>query len=312
VTLCWYVAGMDLANCCSSSKFRPEDEEPLVGRRNLQELPPAPQSQCCQSSVCKCCGTICCVLCGLLLWVLFFIGTAECALESFPVENILPATAQAAGVAEPFIRGTSENMHLDSALGLDLAGTWWMDGNPATFEQLVSYAGATGSAPYPMTMTVPTNLERRWTYSTTFWARCVIFYYSMTSEPEELHAYRFTNSTHAEIVPVGDIYGESTFGFEDMESKDEWDRVDSYTLHRIIDANGVAQPDFWPKFLAWYKGLYPDGKMLVYSSNSACLRRCQYFLPCFACSALCGNDGPTAGASTSTFLTTAQPSVQFG
>eukprot|EP00929_Paragymnodinium_shiwhaense_P120463 TRINITY_DN92415_c0_g1_i1.p2 TRINITY_DN92415_c0_g1~~TRINITY_DN92415_c0_g1_i1.p2 ORF type:complete len:163 (-),score=14.52 TRINITY_DN92415_c0_g1_i1:419-907(-) len=162
-----------------------------------------------------------------------------------------------------------------------------MDGNPATFEQLVSYAGATAKGPYPATMKVPSNMARRWTYTDTFLARCIIFYYSMTSVPEEHHIYEFKNSSYADIVPVGDVYGDSKFGFKELADPNEWDRVDAYTLRRIILPNGTAHPEFWPKFVSWYTDLQPDGRMLVYSTSDLCMRRCQYFFTCTICGWIC-------------------------
>jgi len=233
------------------------------------------------AKICCCCS--CCTFFIVLLWVAIRVATASCAIESFDYSDILPA----AGTYEPFDRGTSENMFLDPSLGIDLAGTWWMDGNPLTAEQLVSYAGASNDPDeFPLIMTAPSNKQRRWTWSDTLTGRGIIAYYMLTTTPETTHLYEFTDSSYANIVPVAGVFGDGVFGFRKTNDSNEWDRVDTYKLHRIVSANGTAT-ELWPKFEKWYLENFPDGRMIVVSSDNNCLRRCQYFLLCFMCDWFC-------------------------
>mmetsp|Transcript_114771 Transcript_114771/g.203309 ORF Transcript_114771/g.203309 Transcript_114771/m.203309 type:complete len:263 (+) Transcript_114771:92-880(+) len=242
------------------------------------------------SSMCsfRCCGCCCLIVVGLILALLLRVWTAECAVMSFDAKYILPENAKDAGVTEPFDRGTVDNMKLDPALDLDLAGTWWMDGNPLTKEQLFGFAGAYGSAPYPTSVFNPSSKKGRWTWSDDFAGRFIIAYYSLTESPEVEHNFSFVNSTYASIIPIADVFGSTLFGFKYID-KDAWDRVDTYILHRVVAANGSAGP-YWDKFIDWYTTLYPSGRMLVYSSDNGCMRKCQYFLPCFACGMFCGGE----------------------
>jgi len=180
-------------------------------------------------------------------------------------------------------------MRLDPNLQLSLGGTWWMDGNPLTQEQLVSFAGAEGNGPYPTIVKNPSSGQRRWTWSTSFFARAIVFYYSLTSSVDTPHDFHFENSSYADIAPVAAVFGDNAFGFRRIGGvgTDEWDRVDTYILRRIIYGNGTAHPVFWPKFLQWYKSVWPDGQILVYSSDSDCMRRCQYFALCIFCDMIC-------------------------
>merc|ERR1712012_1162372 len=120
-------------------------------------------------------------------------------------------------------------------------------------------------------MSVPTKKQRRWTWSDTFIARGIIAYYMLTTTPETTHLYNFTNNSFAYIVPVADVFGDDLFGFEKTDDPNEWDRVDTYKLHRIVSANGKAT-EYWPKFHKWYLENYPDGRMVVLSSDNNCLR----------------------------------------
>lgn len=235
-----------------------------------------------------CCKVCCGIVIALLFFLLWFavrIWTAECAVESFDVDYALPANAKAAGVPEPFDRGTTDNMDIDASLNIDLGGVWWMDGNPLPDEQLVSFAGADeeGST-FPTSVHVPTNLQRRWSWSDTFKARAIIMYYSMTAPPEETHDFKFKNSSYADIVPVADVIS-GEFGFKKMNA-DEWDRVDTYVLRRVIKVDGAKGP-YWQKFRDWYQENYPSGRVIVYSSDNGCLRKCQYFFFCWFCNIVC-------------------------
>jgi len=86
---------------------------------------------------------------------------------------------------------------------------------------------------------------------------------------------------------VGGVFDQSSlFGFHKINDN-EWDRPDAnYVLRRIVAADGSEGP-FWQKFITWYDGIQPEGKVLVWSSDSSCMRKCQYFLPCFMCNAVC-------------------------
>ncbi|CAK9070986.1 unnamed protein product [Durusdinium trenchii] len=118
------------------------------------------------------------------------------------VEHILASNAIADGTITPYEMGTSLNMNVDPALNIDLTGAWWMDGNPAIFEQVVSFAGAVGAAPFPVSIPMPTNFKGRWTYSDTLLARLVMAYHAWTTAVNDAHLFMFANSTSAEIVPV--------------------------------------------------------------------------------------------------------------
>jgi len=233
---------------------------------------------------CQVCGLIGGVVVLNLLWVLLRVGTATCAVESFKSDLILPANAQAAGVPEPFDRGTAANMDL-SALDIDLAGTWWMDGNPLVAEHLVSFAGAQGQLPFPALVPVPNNLQRRWTWSDNFYGRLVQATYAFEALPRTPLEFRFMNNSYAHIKPISSVFV-GNFGFKKI-NEDEWDRADSgYVLRRVVNADGTEGP-FYQKFLAWYARNVRSEEIIVWSSDSACLRRCQYYFLCAMCDRIC-------------------------
>jgi len=232
----------------------------------------------------KICGGVTVSLLVLVLLLLLRIWTAECAIESFDHHYVLPKLAEEAGVSEPFDRGTKANMDLTD-LDVDLKGVWWMDGNPLTAEHLVSFASAEGEKPFPALVPVYNNLARRWTWTDDISGRIVMFYYAFDAEPDSALVFNFTNSSYAQIVPVGGVF-DGFFGFDKIND-DEWDRPDAnYILRRIVAEDGSEGP-FWQKFIDWYDGIQPEGNVLVWSSDSSCLRRCQYFMPCFMCNLFC-------------------------
>mmetsp|Transcript_107061 Transcript_107061/g.149306 ORF Transcript_107061/g.149306 Transcript_107061/m.149306 type:complete len:265 (+) Transcript_107061:63-857(+) len=259
------------------------DEEALLGRQDVVFVNKSAGSSCC-----KCCGCCCCSFLALVLWVVFFMMTTECGTRVSPVEHILPENALAAGLTPPFESGTLGNMFLDPALDLNFTGIWWMDGNPLIWEQLVSFAGAQGMAPYPTTVYNPSSLAGHWTWSDNFFGRGIMMFYAFTSYAEETHDFFFTNKTYADIDATSDlVFGDGTFPMSKI-NEDEWDRVNSYVLRRIVYGDGTPHPVFWPKFLDWYKSTFPGLGIAVMSSNNDCIRRCQYVAPCFVCQPLCG------------------------
>merc|ERR1712232_670919 len=160
-----------------------------------------------------------------------------------------------------------------------------MDGNPLTFEQLVSFAGGHASSDaFPTVIRFPTSQPRHWTWSDTFIGRAIMAYYAFDSTSDAEQVFNFTNSSYADIVPIASVFS-GVFGFEKI-NEDEWDRVDTYVLRRIVAPNGSATR-FWPKFETWYREAFPSGRQLVWTSPSNCLRRCQYLLPCFMCGIFC-------------------------
>jgi len=244
----------------------------------------------CWGPCCQCYSCCCCSLFVFVLWVLALTYTTQCGLTSFPVDHILPDNAIQAGVAPLFNMGTSANMFIDPALGIDLTGVWWMDGNPFTVEQLVSFAGASGTGPFPADVFVPTNLQGQWTWSDTLGGRLVMGWYNFISTVDETHDFAFENSSYAIIDPVDETtfntVGYTEFGFSKIDD-DSWFR-DAYTLRRIIYEDGTPHPVQWQRFLDYYYNLQPNGMMVVYSTNNQCIRRCEYLLPCFICTKICG------------------------
>lgn len=255
------------------------DTRPLLPQTRVFASPATGKARCCQV-----CGLVAGVLALNLLWVLIRIRFATCAVESFRSGLVLPANAQAAGVPEPFDRGTAANMDL-SALDLDLAGTWWMDGNPLVVEQLVSFAGAQGQPPFPATVPVQNNLQRRWTWSNNLFGRFIQAYYAFDALPRTPLVFRFVNSSYANIVPISGVFS-GDFGFEQI-NQDEWDRADAgYVLRRIVNADGSQGP-FYTKFIEWYASLVASEELVVWSSDDGCLRRCQYYFLCGVCNYIC-------------------------
>lgn len=231
------------------------------------------------------CGQVCCgitlFLIAFVAWVAVRVATASCAIESFEPQLLI-------GSGPPVERGTSSNMDL-RGLGVDLTGVWWMNGNKFVVEQLVSFAGASGKLPFPAAVVVPDSKARRWTWSDNFFGRAVMAWYEFETNSDAVHVFNFTNSSSATIDPVSATFGKdpTLFHFDKIDD-DQWSRPDAhYILQRIVKADGSAGP-YWQQFLTWYKGQFGDGKMVVWSSDSDCLRRCQFFLPCFACNRICG------------------------
>lgn len=261
------------------------DEEPLVRKDRADgasSLLGGCWGPCCQ---CYCC--CCCSIFVFLLWVVLMAWTTQCGLTSFPVEHVLPENAIQAGVVPLFKMGTSANMNIDPALGIDLTGTWWMDGNPFTIEQLVSFAGGAGQGPFPAHLMMPTNLAGQWTWSDSIFGRIVMGWYNFISTVDETHDFMFVNSSYAEIDPVDETtFGDNIFPFEKI-SDDEWLR-EVYVLRRIIYEDGTPHPVQWQRFLDWYYTTWPSGQMVVYTTNNQCIRRCEFLLPCFICKSICG------------------------
>ena len=223
----------------------------------------------------------------LLVLLSYRVMTAECAIEKFDYQYVLPKNAQEAGHAQVFERGTSKNMNIKANLGVDLKGIWWMDGNALKFEQLISFAMADGEKPFPVEVPVYTSLPRHWSYSDDWLGRGAMAYYAFFSNVMTPSTFRFQNSTSANILPVSGIFENwGTFGFHKINNN-EWDRPDaSNIMRRIINADGSKGP-FWQKFTEWYTSVHPNGNMLVWSSDRNCLRRCQYLMPCGMCKHVC-------------------------
>lgn len=277
-----------LQMCCSSNNGMLKEQFEPEGQSLLPEIAlPKPVQKEETSGCMKClkiCGGITVVLLVLVILLLLRVWSAECAIESFDHHYVLPKNAEEAGVPEPFDRGTEDNMDLTD-LDIDLAGVWWMDGNPLTAEHLVSFASAKGEKPFPAVVPVYNNLAGRWTWTDDIMGRIVMFYYAFDAQPDSPLVFNFTNSSSASIVPVGGVF-DGFFGFHKINNS-AWDRPDAnYVLRRIVAADGSEGPA-WQDFITWYDGIQPEGKMLVWSSDSSCLRRCQYFLPCFACNLFC-------------------------
>ncbi|OLP95951.1 hypothetical protein AK812_SmicGene21891 [Symbiodinium microadriaticum] len=168
---------------------------------------------------------------------------------------------ECAGLTPPFESGTLGNMFLDPALELNFTGIWWMDGNPLIWEQLVSFAGAQGMAPYPTTVYNPSSLAGHWTWSDNFFGRGIMLFYAFTEVAEATHDFWFSNKTYADIDATSDlVFGDGTFPMSKI-NEDEWDRVNSYVLRRIVYGDGTPHPVFWPKFLDWYKSTFPGANV---------------------------------------------------
>jgi len=255
-----------------------DDQETLLGGKNPVGIPEA---------CCKCLKIGCCIISALVLLLLLLIlriWCAECAIDSFDHHLILPENAKAAGVPEPYDMGTTDNMDL-TPIDVDLRGVWWMDGNPLTAEHLVSFASAKAEKPFPVDVPVFNNRARRWTWTDGLTGRLIMFYYAFDAHVESEAIFQFQNSSYANIVPVGGVFS-GDFGFDKIND-DEWDRPDAnYVLRRVVNGDGTEGP-FWQKFITWYDGQQENGKMLVWNDDSDCWRRCQYFLPCFMCGAIC-------------------------
>merc|ERR1712107_35236 len=97
--------------------------------------------------------------------------------------------------------------------------------------------------PFPASVNMPTQLQRRWSWSDTFIGRAIIAYYSITVSPETMLEFKFVNSSFADIVPVEGIFDGLFFGFKKI-NEDEWDRAGAYVLRRIINSDGSEGP-FW-------------------------------------------------------------------
>mmetsp|Transcript_100468 Transcript_100468/g.199493 ORF Transcript_100468/g.199493 Transcript_100468/m.199493 type:complete len:271 (-) Transcript_100468:273-1085(-) len=238
-----------------------------------------------EKPMCFVCSAFTGVLFACLLWMLLRVSTASCTVESFNVHWVLPEVAAAAKVEEKFERATEQNTNL-TGLDLDLLGVWWMDGNPLIQEQLVSFAGSHGSPPYPTVVKVPFSNRRHWSWSDSFVGRFIVAYYALTEPATPKHEFEFANNSYANIVPLADVFDDNNiFGFSYL-GKNEWDRVDTYILRRVVYGNGTATP-FWDEFLNWYTNLFPNGRIIVQVSDNQCLRRCQYFLLCSMCNLIC-------------------------
>lgn len=230
-----------------------------------------------------------------------------CGAVAYAAKHALPSNAEADGFEPPMVVGSAENMDPRFAsLGIDLTGIWWMRGNPIP-EELVSFAHTTANeSSFPVTLTVNNGGKGMWAWSDTAMGQSLVAFYanydanvSMTIDFDS--ATSGSISTALTDVPLLWVEG---FLFY-YQNDDEWLRPTTfqdrsmfsdtnYTLTRVVRGDGSAHPTYWPLFLQhmtsrpWFgEGVVGEAKMITYTSNSRCMRRCAMVLPCSTCREMC-------------------------
>jgi len=238
-----------------------------------------------------------------------------CAMTTFEPELLLPKNATAAGIESPMVVATNETnynvpAHLIDA-GIDFQGLWWMMGNPVP-EEVVSFAGTiteTTDGGFPITLRVPNSGKGKWAWPDTFVGAFLSKYYSI-----------FDSYSYSDFIFDSPTHGEVTTGLTDLPliwvesfpfvrlGPDEWlrptyfqdDRWASgqspwpqtnYTLVRIVTSSGEPHPVYWPLFIKHMSDYYNDGvgtrKLRAKATNDGCTLKCEIFLGCYTCRALC-------------------------
>jgi len=227
----------------------------------------------------------------------------ECSFLRFPVNHTIPANAiRASSAVYPQYAPSSE-----MNWGVDLAGLWWMMGNPLA-EEFVSFRGTTVTSSiegtFPKETSSPSNLRGHWVWPKSIAGTALMSYYAQTELPTVAQSTTWTNSTYAVIVPVaGGSTSDSGLQYvlrknTSDPSGDTWIRenLDSpgdttpeyqYTLVRVINGNGTANARWWPEFLSYAANLGIES-LQMWGNDNACMRSCETVSLCSFCKWWCG------------------------
>lgn len=230
-------------------------------------------------------------------------GDVQCSFQSFPVDHTIAANAAAASSDVYPDYAPSSEMNW----GVDLAGLWWMMGNPLA-EEFVSFRGTTVTSSergdFPKVTSSPSNMRGRWVWPYSLKGRALMSYYALTELPTVPQVTRWTNASYAVIAPVaGGSTSESGFQYafrrntsdpsgdtwirENLDSPDDDTPEYVYTLVRVINGDGTPNEKYWPKFTTYANGLGIT-RLQIWGNDNSCMRACETVSPCSFCKWSCG------------------------
>jgi hypothetical protein len=227
----------------------------------------------------------------------------QCSFLSFPLDHAIPANAMSSwSSVHPQYAPSSE---MD--WGLDLAGLWWMMGNPLA-EEFVSFrhtnVTASNGSNFPKTTSTPSNLRGHWVWPKSIAGTALMSYYALTELPTVPQITRWTNATYAVIVPVaGGSTDDSGFQYvlrkntsdpsgdtwirENLDSPDDDTPEYIYTLVRVVNGDGTPNAQWWPEFLD-YAAEHGIDRLQIWGNDNSCMRSCETFGLCSFCKWWCG------------------------
>jgi len=190
--------------------------------------------------------------------------------------------------------------------GVDLAGLWWMMGNPLA--EFVSFRGTTvtssNQGAFPKETSTPSNLRGHWVWPKSFAGTFLMSYYAHTELPTVPQRTTWTNSSYAVIVPIaGGSTSDSGFQYvlrkdtsdaagdswirENLESPDDDTPEYQYTLVRVINRDGTPNARWWPEFLD-YATEHGIERLQIWGNDNSCMRSCETVGFCSFCKWWCG------------------------
>lgn len=191
--------------------------------------------------------------------------------------------------------------------GVDLAGLWWMMGNPLA-EEFVSFRGTTvtssNQGTFPKDTSTPSNLRAHWVWPKSFARTVLMSYYAHTELPTVSQSTTWTNSSYAVIVPIaGGSTSDSGFQYvlrkntsdlscdtwirENLDSPDDTTPDYQYTLVRVINGDGTPNARWWPEFLD-YAAEHGIDRLQIWGNDNQCMRSCETLSFCSFCKWWCG------------------------
>jgi len=228
--------------------------------------------------------------------------SVQCSFQSFPVDHTIAANAIAA--SSDIYPDFAPSSEMD--WGVDLAGLWWMMGNPLA-EEFVSFRGTTinssNGGDFPKVTSSPSNLRARWVWPNTWTGTILMSYYAVTELPTVPQITSWTNASYGVITPIAGGSSDSGFQYvlrkdtsdssgdtwirENLDSPDDDTPEYQYTLVRVINGDGTPSARWWPEFLKYAGGLGIE-RLQIWGNDNACMRKCESALWCSACKWYCG------------------------
>mmetsp|Transcript_102646 Transcript_102646/g.187439 ORF Transcript_102646/g.187439 Transcript_102646/m.187439 type:complete len:275 (+) Transcript_102646:84-908(+) len=230
-------------------------------------------------------------------------GSVQCSFMDFPVDHTIPANAMGNSSSVYPQHATTSEMNWD----VDLAGLWWMMGNPLA-EEFVSFKGtvvtSSNDGAFPKETSTPSNLRGQWVWPKSIAGTALMSYYALTEEPTVPQRTRWTNSTYAVITPIaGGSTSDSGFQYvlrrnnsdpsgdtwirENLDSPDDDTPEYIYTLVRVIDGDGTPNNRWWPAFLD-YAAQHGIDRLQMWGNDNSCMRACETVSLCSFCKWWCG------------------------
>jgi hypothetical protein len=227
----------------------------------------------------------------------------ECSFQRFPIDHTISANALEDSSSIYPQYATSAEMNW----GVDLAGIWWMMGNPLA-EEFVSFRGTmvnrSVKGTFPLVTSTPSNLKGHWVWPKSIAGTALMSYYALTELPTVPQITAWTNSSYAVIVPIaGGSTSDSGFQYvlrrntsdvsgdtwirENLDSPDDDTPEYIYTLVRIVNGDGKPNARWWPEFLDYAAGRGIK-TLQIWGNDNSCMRACESVSLCSFCKWWCG------------------------